>query len=138
MFVKVLLQDHGGCLGIDPLASPLRQHCRREALVNEDRFQAKAAMQLVGEASASYRHLVFRAISITGQADHADGRLPVLDQLGDLPELAGVGRFVDDQQGLRLAYAGIANCHTNTFQAEVKGKTGFQLPHPARRTGPTQ
>lgn len=137
MFVKVLLQDHRGCLGIDPLASPLRQHCRREALVDQYRFQAKAAMQLIGEASASYRHLVFRAISITRQADHADGRLPVLDQLGDRPELAGVGRFVDDQQGLRLTYAGIANRHTNPFQAEVKGETGFQLPHPAKWTRST-
>src|SRR6202162_3484203 len=50
-FIKILLQNDGGRFGIDALAAPLRQHCRRITLIDQYRFDAVAAVQLIGETA---------------------------------------------------------------------------------------
>src|SRR5450830_1539840 len=113
--VEILLQNNGGGLGVDMLAAALFDHCRGIALVDQYRLHAEAAVQLVGEAAAAYGHFMFGAVGVTGQADDAARRRPLLDQLAEFGKLAVVGRRTDDGQRLGLLDQGIADCHADAL-----------------------
>ena len=103
MFMKILLQNDGGGIGIDALAAPLRDHRRRIAFVDQHYFDTEAAIQLIGKAPATHRHFVFGAIGMVRQADDAARRLPLVNQRLDGDKFQIVIGGADDDQRLRLS-----------------------------------
>ncbi len=117
---------------IDVLATTLYQHRRRVAFIDQYGLNAKTTVNLVGEAPAAHAHLVFSTVRMQWQTDDHALRLPLGEQLRNRIELAVIGRFVDDLQGLRLPYQGVADRNADALEPEIKSQHGH---HAQKKTG---
>lgn len=132
--VKVLLQNNCRCLRINQLAAFLRDDSGRISFIHQDRLDAEASVQLIGETPATHRHFMFSAIRMQGQTDDAAIRFPFLYQAGQRRKLAVIGGGTDHLQRLRLFHHGIADCHADALQTEIEGQNRF---HARIRSGVT-
>lgn len=99
LFVKVLLQDQCGSVGI-VFFSPFEiEDGRGVPLIDMDSFDAETAFQPVGETAAMGCHLMFCAIWMAGQPNDSQGWPPFFQQGFDGSEFPVVGFFMDDGQG---------------------------------------